>query len=123
MEITREVPKSKVYIKIDEKNRIIACDGGYTMSNFENVNEWIFIDEGYGDKYNLCQTHYFEDGLYTEEMVCRYKYENGVATLRSKEEIDADTPEPTPEPEPIPEDDSDVWEEMAQAINKGVNEV
>ena len=117
MEITNEVPMSKVYIKIDDKNRIIACDGGYTISNIENIIEWIFIDEGYGDKYNLCQTHYFDGGLFTEEMVCRYKYENGVAVLRTEEEINADTPKPIPIPE------EDLWGEMAQAINEGVNEV
>ena len=113
-----EETTSKVYIRIDEKNRVIACDGGYTLSNINNDDNWIFIDEGYGDRYNLCQTHYFVGGLFTEEMVCRYKYENGVAVLRSKAEIDADTPD-----NPIPESDGDIWNEMAVAIAQGVNEV
>lgn len=119
METTNEAPMSRVYIKTDEKSRIIACEGGYTINNIKNIDEWIFIDEGYGDKYNLCQTHYFEGGLFTEEMVCRYKYENGVAVLRAEEEVNSDIPNPVP----TPTDDSDVWNEMAQAINEGVNEV
>ena len=71
-----EAFKSKVYIKIDNKNRVIACDGGYTVSNIKNFNEWILIDEGYGDRYNLCQAHYFDGGLYDDNNVPRYKYEN-----------------------------------------------
>ena len=116
-----EMEKSKVYIKIDDKSRILRCEGGYTMSNIDNIDEWIFIDEGYGDKYNLCQSHYFEGGLYTEEGICRYKYVDGMCVLRSDEEIEADRP--APEPEPTSTDESGVWDEMAQAINEGVNEV
>ena len=114
-----EEMKSKVYIKIDNESRILVCEGGYTMSNIDNIDEWIFIDEGYGDKYNLCQSHYFEGGLYTEAGVCRYKYVDAECELRTKEEIDADTPD---EPEPTPTEDV-TWQEMAQAIAQGVNEV
>lgn len=97
--------KSKVYIQIDEYNRILRCDGGYTISNIENLNEWIFIDEGNGDKYNLCQSHYFEGGLYTEDGIPRYKYENEEIILRSDEEIEADRAYiPTPKAEPTAEE-------------------
>ena len=67
-----EMIKSKVYIQIDENNRVLRCEGGYTMANIKNIDEWIFIDEGDGDKYNLCQSHYFEGGLYTEDYIHRY---------------------------------------------------
>ena len=111
--------KSKVYIKIDDRNRILRCEGGYTMNNIDNIDEWIFIDEGYGDKYNLCQSHYFEDSLYTEDGIPRYKYENDIVVLRTDEEIEADIPEPTTTPST-----GDVtWDEMAAAIAEGVNEV
>lgn len=111
--------KSKVYIKIDDEKRILSCEGGYTMGNINNIDEWIFIDEGYGDKYNLCQSQYFEGGLYTMEGICRYKYIDGMCLLRSKEEIDADIPD---EPEPVPTGDV-TWDSMAEAISEGVNEV
>ena len=114
--------KSKVYIKIDDRNRILRCEGGYTMSNIDNIDEWIFIDEGYGDKYNLCQSHYFEGGLYTEDGIYRYKYENDIVVLRTEEEIEADRAD-IPEPTPTPSTDDVTWDEMAAAIAEGVNEV
>ena len=86
--------KSKVYILTDLENRIIRCEGGYSISNISNVDEWILIDEGYGDKYNLCQSHYFEGGLYTEDDICRYAYEDNMIRLRTEKEIFADKPEP-----------------------------
>lgn len=47
-----ETPKSKVYIQTDERGRITRCDGGYTMSNIDDVSKWTYIDEGVGDRYN-----------------------------------------------------------------------
>lgn len=68
--------KSKVYILIDLNDNIIRLEGGYTTP--EDLSGWIEIDEGTGDKYNLCQTHYLEKpiidfltGKYN------YKYING----------------------------------------------
>lgn len=79
--------KSKVYIFLDGE-KITACEGGYTMSNIEDISEWLFIDEGCGDRYNLCQSHYFDGGLYTEDGICRWKYVNGECVLRSEEEVE-----------------------------------
>lgn len=81
---------SKVYIKVDTQGRILRCEGGYTMSNIDDVSEWIFIDEGSGDKYNLCQSHYFDGGLYTEDGICRYVWSNNEYRLRTDAEINAD---------------------------------
>lgn len=112
--------KSKVYIKIDENNRILRCDGGYTISNIKNFDEWIFIDEGNGDKYNLCQSHYFDGSLYTEDGICRYIYIDGEYILRDASEIETDRKDI---PQPVPVDEGVTWEEMAKAINEGVNEI
>ena len=81
---------SKVYVKIDEHCRIIQCEGG--IKTPDNLTGWIKIDEGTGDKYNLCQSHYFDDGLYTNTTpsVPRYKLVDGKPMLRSKDEIEAD---------------------------------
>jgi len=114
--------KSKVYIKIDENNRVLRCEGGYTMGNIENIEEWIFIDEGTGDKYNLCQSHYFEGGLYTMEGIPRYKYEDGVTVLRTDEEIQADI-DAIPQPEPEPTPNEDIWAELDKAYEEGVNSI
>lgn len=93
-----EISKSKVYVLLDERSRVLRCEGGYTMSNIDNIDKWTYVDEGYGDKYNLCQAHYF-DQLYTEDGIPRYKYEGGACVLRSDAEIAEDVanlPPPAP---------------------------
>lgn len=67
----------EVFILLNENSRIIACEGGYTMSNIKDVSKWIKIDEGTGDKYNLCQTHYFEKPLMNDDGSHNYIYVNG----------------------------------------------
>lgn len=67
---------------------IIACEGGSTKP--KNLDDWIKVDEGTGDRYNLCQSHYFDGGLYTMDGIPRYKYADGVCSLRTDAEIDAD---------------------------------
>lgn len=41
-----EIQKSKVYVLLDERNRVLRCEGGYTMSNIDDVTKWTYIDEG-----------------------------------------------------------------------------
>ena len=89
--------KSKVYIQIDNQGRILRCDGGYTTP--ADLTGWIEIDEGTGDKYNLCQSHYFDGGLYTMDGIPRYRWDGAAAILRTDEELEADRatiPEPKP---------------------------
>ena len=92
--------KSKVYVKIDEENRILRCEGGYTTPS--DLTDWILIDEGTGDKYNLCQSHYFDKPIYTADGVPRYKLVDGKAVERTSEEIEADKPKPQ-KPQPTVE--------------------
>ena len=92
-----EMPKSKVYIQTDNDGRILRCDGGYTTP--ADLTGWIEIDEGTGDKYNLCQSHYFDGGLYTIDGFPRYRWDGSAAVLRTDEELEADRaaiPEPKP---------------------------
>ena len=86
-----EMPKSHVYIKVDEQGRILRCDGGYTTP--ADLTGWIEIDEGTGDKYNLCQSHYFDGGLYTMDGIPRYRWDVSAAVLRTEEELEADRAE------------------------------
>ena len=81
---------SKVYVRTDDQNRIIRCEGGYTIGNITDFTGWVQIDEGTGDKYNLCQSHYFDGGLYTDDGIPRYALADGAPVLRSAEEIEAD---------------------------------
>lgn len=88
---------SKVYIQADTEGRILRCDGGYTTP--ADLTGWIEIDEGDGDKYNLCQSHYFEGGLYTTDGIPRYHWDGEKAVLRSEDELEADRAA-IPDPEP-----------------------
>lgn len=81
---------SKVYVYTDEKGRITRCEGGYTIGNIKDFAGWTLIDEGNGDRYNLCQSHYFDGGLYTEDGIPCYKLVDGKAVERTGEEIAAD---------------------------------
>ena len=86
---------SKVYVKVDKQNRILCCEGGYTTPN--DLTDWVLIDEGSGDKYNLCQSHYFDKPIYTNDGVPRYKLVDGKAVERTSEEISAERLEPLKE--------------------------
>lgn len=79
---------SKVYIKIDDNNRVVRIEGGYTTPT--DLTDWIEIDEGTGDRYNLAQSHYLEKGLMTDDGIYQYKYENEEVIERTEEEIEAD---------------------------------
>lgn len=81
---------SKVYVMVDAAKRIIRCEGGITTP--DDLTGWLQIDEGTGDKYDLCQSYYFDGGLFTKDTpyVPRYKLVDGVPVLRSEEEIEAD---------------------------------
>ena len=92
-----ETPKSKVYIQTDAEGRILRCEGGYTTPS--DLTGWLEIDEGNGDRYNLCQSHYFDGGLYTMDGIPRYRWDGTQAVLRTEEELEADRaaiPEPKP---------------------------
>lgn len=79
---------SKVYVLADSRGRIVRCEGGYTTP--KDLNGWVEIDEGTGDRYNLCQSHYFYNGIYTADGIPRYKLVDGKAVERTEEEIAAD---------------------------------
>lgn len=113
--------KSKVYIETDTDGRILRCDGGYTTP--ADLSGWLEIDEGNGDRYNLCQSHYFDGGLYTMDGIPRYKWDGEKVLFRTEEEIEADRAElPVPEP-PSPPAESTVWDELDAAYQEGVNSV
>lgn len=97
--MNRESYISKVYVLADGRGRILRCEGGYTMSSIDDLDAWTLIDEGTGDRYNLCQSHYFEGGLYTDDGIPRYKLVDGSPVERTEEEIAADRaslPAPAP---------------------------
>lgn len=122
-----EATLSKVYIKTDADGRIVSCEGGYTTPT--DLTDWIEIDEGTGDKYNLCQNNYFDDGLYTDDGIPRYEWNGEAAVLRSDAAIEQDRasvaqpeqPEQPAQPPAQPNTNSSVWEELDAAYREGVN--
>lgn len=93
---------SKVYVKTDSKGRITRIEGGYTTP--ADLTDWVQIDEGTGDKYNLCQSNYFPGSLYTADGIPRYKLADGKPVERTAEEIAADRaalPAPAPTTEEL----------------------
>ena len=108
-----ETLKSKVYIQTDEDGRILRCEGGYTTP--VDLTDWTEIDEGTGDRYNLCQSHYFDGGLYTVDGIPRYIWDGTQAVERTEEEIEEDR-KARPEPPPTTEQRvSDLEEQLAQS--------
>ena len=92
-----ETPKSKVYIQTDAEGRVLRCEGGYTTP--VDLTDWTYIDEGIGDRYNLCQGNYFQGGLYTMDGIPRYRWDGYAAVQRTDEEMEADRaaiPDPKP---------------------------
>lgn len=89
--------KSRVYILTDTENRVLRLEGEYSLPN--NLTNWIKIDEGYGDKYNLAQTHYLDESIITTEGLYRYKLQNGKIVKRTEAELSTDKaniPKPAP---------------------------
>lgn len=83
-----EIIKSKVYVKADAGGRIVRCEGGYTTP--ADLAGWTEIDEGTGDRFNLAQSHYFPEGIYTADGIPKYKLLDGKAVERTPEEMEAE---------------------------------
>ena len=95
-----EMQKSKVYVLPDSYGYITRIDGGYTIGNITDPEKWVLIDEGNGDKYNLCQGNYFPQPISTMGGAYRYKMVDGQPVECTAEEIAAQEealkPVPTP---------------------------
>lgn len=116
---------SKVYVKLDERGRILACDGGYSTKNMGDMAGWTLLDEGEGDRYNLCQSNYF-DSLYTDEGIPRYKVVDGAAALRSEAEIAEDVaalPPPAPSPLEQVQTEAAVYKTALEVLGVNTEEV
>lgn len=66
-----EENKIKVYIKIDENNCITDINSSIFLKSTEN---YIFIDEGFGDKYAHAQGNYLSKPLIDSQGRYNYKY-------------------------------------------------
>ena len=79
--------KSRVYVLCDSESRILRLEGEYSLP--ADLTGWTKIDEGYGDRFSLAQSHYLDKPLY-DGAVLRYKLVDGKVVERTAEEIEAD---------------------------------
>ena len=105
----------RVFIKTDSKNRVTAIDSEIFISD---TSGWVEIDRGDGDKFAHAQGNYLPKSLTDENCVYRYKYENGVISERSEDEMAADMPVPAPVP-PSNEELAAAIAELAEVICSG----
>lgn len=82
-----EMQKSKVYVLPDSSGYITRIDGGYTESNIADPENWVLIDEGYGDRYNLCQGNYFPQPIIADGGAYRYKLVDGKPVECTEEDV------------------------------------
>lgn len=82
-----QTPKSRVYVLLDSESRVLRLEGEYSLP--ADLAGWIKIDEGYGDRFSLAQSHYLDKPLY-DGAVLRYKLVDGKVVERTAEEIEAD---------------------------------
>ena len=105
-----EMQKSKVYVMPDSSCYITRIDGGYTIGNITDPENWVLIDEGYGDRYNLCQGNYFPMPIRTMGGAYRYKLVDGKPVECTAEEIAAQEEALKPVPTPSLENRVEVLE-------------
>lgn len=85
----------KVLVRTDEFGRITAIDSDAFL---KDTTGWIYVDEGYGDKYHHAQGNYLDKFLMDERGIYRYKLVDGVIVERTQEEMDSDYVEPEAQP-------------------------
>ena len=73
-----------VYIKVNTDGYITDV---HSSAFLNNLDEWIEIDRGNGDKYHHAQGYYFSKSILTQRGACQYKLVDGVPIECSEEEI------------------------------------
>ena len=88
-----------VYVQVDSQNIIIAINSDAFLNNIST--EWLYLDEGYGDKYLHAQTNYFDKPLWNEQEIGQYLYlpeQTPHWRERTPEEMSSDVIEYAPVP-------------------------
>lgn len=88
-----------VYIRVDESGSIVEINSDAFLDNIEG---YIELDSGYGDKYHHAQGNYFALPLYGPDGCANYKLADGTPALRTEAEKAAEiAARPAPEPTPL----------------------
>lgn len=77
----------KIYAKLNANKNIIAVNSSAFL---ENVDEWVLIDSGFGDKYHHAQGNYFDGGIFTHDGISLYHWDGVQVIKRTDEEIETE---------------------------------
>lgn len=77
-----EIPKIKVYIKLDSNKILREVNSSIFI---RDSTDWIVIDEGVGDKFSHAQSQYLTKGLVDEKGMYNYKYDTALVELTEEE--------------------------------------
>lgn len=80
-----------VYIRVDDAGRVVNVNSNAFLSNVEG---WVEIERGSGDKYQHAQGNYLPGPLLDKRGICRYKLQDGALVERTAEEMEADVKAP-----------------------------
>ena len=76
-----------VYIRVDDAGRVVNINSNAFLSNVEG---WVEIDRGAGDRYQHAQGNYMPGPIFNPDGIPIYKMEMGKIVNRTEEEIRAD---------------------------------
>ena len=77
----------RVYIRVDDAGRVVNINSNAFLSNVEG---WVEIDKGIGDRYQHAQGNYMPRPIFNSEGIPIYKMEMGKIVNRTEEEMQAD---------------------------------
>lgn len=77
-----------VYIRVDDAGRVVNINSNAFLSNVEG---WVEIDRGAGDRYQHAQGNYMPGPIFNSDGIPIYKLEMGKIVNRTEEEILADS--------------------------------
>lgn len=76
-----------VYVQVDGAGRVTEINSDAFLAD---VQDWLLIDEGYGDPYHHAQRNYLSAPVRDAQGVCRYKMESGAVVARTEKEMAED---------------------------------
>ena len=85
----------EVYAKLNANKNIIAVNSSAFL---ENVDGWVLIDSGSGDKCHHAQGNYFEGGVFTYDGIPLYHWDEKQVIKRTTEEIEVERANIPPTP-------------------------
>nr|DAR14790.1 MAG TPA: hypothetical protein [Caudoviricetes sp.] len=106
-----------VLVRTDEQNRIIEINSSAFVTD---VDGWVQIDEGDGDRYHHAQGNYLPMPLTDDRGVYRYKLSDGHAVERTQAEMDGDYTAQPETPAPMTNAELEAENTMLKAQVKAV---